>query len=313
MNLFQITAYIPGRGEIPLLQSPSLEEAADRLNGAGKDQWGDLSYSMGGAFLLPWASRLSGQVSPDGETVTTTWRGHPLTLRINSAGKYAVHGLIHQGQVQDLEKTTTQRGEIATGVIHAGNFGGHWISSTDVLFRVALSAHAIDVTIISTNVGKVPEPMAIGWHPYFAIPSRNRARALLHLSAQRYAETVPTDGLTTGLLSAVEGTTWDFRATKGALLGPSMNMNFSTIRGDGCPASLIDPESGYGLCVRPLSPSIHTIQVYSPQQSSFVAIEPQFNFPDPLGSEWKDMDTGLATVEPGHSATWHVQLGLFRP
>src|ERR1700761_4458734 len=40
MNVFQITAEIPGRGETPVLKSPSVEEAASLLTGPGKDPWG---------------------------------------------------------------------------------------------------------------------------------------------------------------------------------------------------------------------------------------------------------------------------------
>ncbi len=44
-----------------------------------------------------------------------------------------------------------------------------------------------------------------------------------------------------------------------------------------------------------------------------VAVEPQFNFVDPLGKQWGTMDTGMVTLEPGQSTTWHVRLGLFDP
>jgi aldose 1-epimerase len=313
MNMFQITANLPGLGESSLLQSPSLEEAAKRMNDPAKDPWGYVSYGMGGAFLLPWASRLSGQVSPDDQTVTTTWQGHPLHLRINASGKYAIHGLIHRAPAQDIKVTPSPDGQVVHALIHAIDFGGHWLSSTDIVFTIALHAQTIDITIEAKNVGREPEPMAIGWHPYFAIPSHDRSKALLHVAADRYAETTPSDGLTTGTLLPSTGSPFDFHTPDGAHLGPSINVNFSSLAsGPACPASLVDPTAAYGLCVRPISPTIHTLQVYSPDTSTFVAIEPQFNFPDPLGPEWHGRDTGLATLQPGHSAVWKVRLELFR-
>jgi aldose 1-epimerase len=42
-----------------------------------------------------------------------------------------------------------------------------------------------------------------------------------------------------------------------------------------------------------------------------VAIEDQFNYPDPWGAEWKGMDTGMIKLEPGQSVTWRVRLELF--
>lgn len=314
MNVFQITADIPGHGEISLLQSPSLDEAAQRLNDAVEDPWGYRSYSMGGAFLIPWSSRISGQVSPDGQTITTAWHGQPLALRINSGGKYAVHGLVNKLPVVDIRTIRTRDGARVTGIVHAGNFGGRWLSSTDLQFSISLNADAIDLAITAKNVGHAPEPMAIGWHPYFLIPSHNRAQARLHLTAERFADVFASDGKTTGSFTPVTGTALDFRDPHGNLLPNSMNVNFSNLDRDaGCTASLIDRRTDYGLCVQPTSSAIHTIQVYSPKDSSFVAIEPQLNFPDPLGDEWKGMDTGLATLQPGASVVWQVRLELFRP
>jgi aldose 1-epimerase len=74
-----------------------------------------------------------------------------------------------------------------------------------------------------------------------------------------------------------------------------------------------DPASKYGIRIRAESSEIKSIQVYSPPDKSFVAIEPQFNLPDPYGSEWKDADTGMVLLKPGESTTWRVRLELFTP
>jgi hypothetical protein len=34
---------------------------------------------------------------------------------------------------------------------------------------------------------------------------------------------------------------------------------------------------------------------------------------DAFGAEWKGMDTGMVTLEPHASTTWHVRLELFDP
>jgi aldose 1-epimerase len=99
MNMLQVTAAIPGKGEIPLLRSPSVEDAARRLTGTGRDQLGSMSTSLGGAFLIPYPNRIVGEASPDGKSVITDWRGHTLALPANSGTKpggraVAIHGLI---------------------------------------------------------------------------------------------------------------------------------------------------------------------------------------------------------------------------
>ena len=53
-------------------------------------------------------------------------------------------------------------------------------------------------------------------------------------------------------------------------------------RPDGSTVSeIVDPEAKYGLRLITLSPQIKSIQVYAPLQKNFVAMEPQFNLPDP--------------------------------
>jgi galactose mutarotase-like enzyme len=76
---------------------------------------------------------------------------------------------------------------------------------------------------------------------------------------------------------------------------------------------LTDPASNYGIHVDAVSPEIKTVQAYSPIDKQFVAIEEQFNFSDPFGKEWHGMDTGMVTLKPGQSVTWHVRLALFAP
>ena len=313
MDVFQITADIPGHGETQLIASTSIEEAARRMDDPNGNAWGYVGSGMGGAFLIPWSSRISGEPSPDHSTITSFWQGHTLSLNANSNDKYAVHGLLHKTEMDDLRTTTTADGQTVTCVLHAGDFGGRWLSATDLRFTVSLVSDAVEVKIEATNVGDQPEPMGIGWHPYFALPSHDRSRALLHVAAERYAETVPSDGLTTGVLTPVAGTQFDFRKPEGARLPAApVNVNLSALNRSGCVARLSDPMAAYGLCVKLLSPAMRTIQIYSPKDAGFVAIEPQLNFPDPLGQEWKSMNTGLVTLEPGDTVAWHVRLELLK-
>jgi aldose 1-epimerase len=322
MNMFQVTAAIPGKGEIPLLRSPSLADAPKVLSGTGKDQLGNASFSLGGAFLIPYPNRIVGEASSDGKSVITHWRGHTLALPANFPSKnpggpvVAIHGLITLAKVEDLQTQTTPGGKTVTGVIHAGDFGGHWLSDTDLNFTIALTGEGVETTITAKNVGKEPEPMSIGWHPYFVIPSGHRAQARVHVPAtmmaivNNYGDAFPT-----GQLKPVKGTDYDYTAPGGVALDDhSLDDNFSHLqRTDGAAdVKLIDPESNYGLTVAALSPEIKTVQVYSPR-TAFVAIEPQFNYVDPFGKEWKGMDTGMVTLRPGQSVTWKVRLELFTP
>jgi aldose 1-epimerase len=321
MNVFQITANIAGRGEIPILTSPSLEELASQLSGKS----GGMGAGYGTAFLIPYPNRIFGELSADGTTLSTEWHGRTLALPANprarnqaaSSKGVVMHGLIFKDQGQDLHTKSTVDGQIATAVIHAGNFGGHWPSDTDLHFTFTLTGDAVDEKITATNIGHEDEPMAIGAHPYFAIPSEDRAQARLHIPAEKIAGiTSYEEEKPTGELKPVSGTLYDYRAAEGVPLdNHALDDNFSHLlwTHGAIEVRLIDPKAHYGIDVEGVSPTIKTVQVYSPQGKNFVAVEDQFNFVDPFGKEWKGMDTGMVTLHPGQSTTWEIRLRLLNP
>ncbi len=322
-NLFQVTANLPGKGELPLFASPGLPEAANKLKGGSDDPNGILSFSFGGAFLVPYPNRILGKLTPDGKGVEATWHGKTVILPADWSGKnpgarkHAIHGLILDQKVENIQRKDSADGQSVSGILHAGDFGGRWFSSTDLQFQIDLLGDSLTATITAKNVGTAPEPMAIGWHPYFAIPSGDRTQARLQIPAAKYAVVNNYDDtFPTGQLKPVAGTPYDFNAPGGKALGQQfLDDNFSTLtRTNGAvPVELTDPASKYGIRIEGLSPEIKTIQVYAPPSKQLVAIEPQFNLADPFGGEWHGMDTGMVTLQPGQSVTWKVRLQLFVP
>ena len=323
MNLFQITANIPGRGETNIFFAPSLKDAAAKFTGSGDDAFGNASFSFGGAFLVPYPNRILGKLSSDGKTLSTTWEGKPLTLPANWSGKkagapkHAIHGLILESKAEDVKTEDTSDGQTVTGTIHAGNFGGYWPSDTDLDFKIELHANAVDAIITAKNTGKTAEPMGIGWHPYFSIPSGDRTQVRLEVPGSMLAEVNNYDDVfPTGKLKPVKGTVYDYTKPDGvALADHFLDDNFSHLtRKDGMvQVKLEDPKADYGINIEGLSPEIKTVQVYAPPAKPFVAIEEQFNFGDPFGKEWHGMNTGMVNLKPSQSTTWHVRLTLFSP
>jgi aldose 1-epimerase len=325
MEVFQITANVPGKGEIPVLWAPTLEDLAQKMRpGSPDDAYGNASFSCCGAFLVPYPNRILGKVSPDGKTITTEWQGKKIVLPANwynsqhpGEDKHAMHGLILNWPVQDVQTVKIPDGETVTGVIHAGDFNGHWLSRTDLSFVITLTGGAVDAEIVAKNVGNEAEPMAIGWHPYFSIPSGERSQALLHVPGTQVAQVNNYgDVFPTGKLLPVKGTKWDFTSPQGAPLDDTyLDDNWSNLqRTNGAvQVTLTDPASNYGVKILGLSPDIRTVQVYSPPTVKFAAIEQQFNFADPFGKEWHGMNTGMVTLKPGASVQWHVRVELFQP
>jgi aldose 1-epimerase len=324
MNLFQIAAKLPGKGIVDLLASPTLEEAASTLNDGPDDSHGVKSFAFGGAFLAPYANRIRGELSPDGKSVTTKWQGKPLTLPAVWKGKenphaelHAIHGLILDRKTDELKVHDGKDGQSVTGIIHGGSFDGHWFSSTDLTISIKLTGEAVEASITAKNVGSEPEPIGLGWHPYFAIPSGDRTQARLFVPASKMAEVNNyEDVFPIGKLMSVKGTKYDFTAHGGRPLeGIFLDDNFSqlTRKGKNVVVDLIDPAANYGLHIRGLSKEIKTIQIYAPPAKPYVAIEEQFNFADPFSSAWGKLDTGMVTLAPGQTVNWTARLELFTP
>jgi galactose mutarotase-like enzyme len=322
MEILQVTANFPGKGNVNVLASPDLAGAKKMLD-AEDDAFGNLGYRLGAAFLVPYPNRIRGKLSPDGKTLTTEWQGRSITLPASNIGKlpgaerHAMHGLILKAKAEDIRVTKTPGGEQVTGVIHAGSFGGHWPSKTDLVVTITLTAEALDASIAAHNVGAEAEPIAIGWHPYFNLPSGDRTQVRILIPGAEAAGVDNYDNVfPTGKLSPVKETRFDLRAAGGKALGKEFfddNWSHLDWKGGTTTVQVIDPAAHYGVKIEGLSPEIKTIQMYAPPEKSFVAIEHQFNFADPFGKEWGKMDTGMVTLKPGQSTRWHVRLRVFVP
>ena len=321
MELIQVTANFPGKGNVNVLASPSLAEAKAMLD-EKDDANGDLGYRLGAAFLVPYPNRIRGMLSADGQTLTAEWEGHTLMLPANNIGqkpgaeRHAMHGLILKAKADDVQVKDISGGQEVTGIIHAGNFGGHWLSSTDLLYTIALTADAVDATIVAKNVGPEAEPIAIGWHPYFNLPSGDRTQVRLHIPGSELAEVDNYDNVfPTGKLVPVRGQ-YDLRAPGGKPLAQNFyddNWSHLDWKNGAVTVQVIDPAAHYAVNIEGLSPEIKTIQAYAPPTAKFVAVEDQYNFADPFGKEWGTMNTGMVTLKPGQSTKWHVRLHVYVP
>jgi aldose 1-epimerase len=324
MNMLQITAYLPQKGEVNLLASPTLEEAGKLLTGTGADVTGATSLAMGAAIELPWASRISGPTAPDGRSRTTGWRGSRLMLPTDAKDSYGVGGAMAAGglllkQPSDSVNTNVMPdGGEAQATFRPGNFGDRWPSQTEISTTVSLSGKAIEMKVVARNTGTTAEPIGIGWHPRFAVLNGHRGQMMLRLPQGLRVEVKDRrTGQLSGKLLPVAGTEYDFTGHDGARLG-ALNLDDSFVHlttgfmENGPVAELRDPESGYGLRITAMTPTIKAMRVYAPLDGSFISIQPQFNYDDPFGHQWaKEEDTGMVVLQPGQTTQWRVRLEIF--
>jgi aldose 1-epimerase len=317
MNVLQIKAYVPGKGDLTLLVSPTVQAAEKVMTGTGADANGQASLTMGGAFEAPWADSISG--TPGDGHIAAQWRGHTMVLPEVDPDRVEVEGGLLLAKAATASDTAPlPDGGQATGTFEAQDFGVHWPSKTQVTVAVLLSGRAMELTIRAKNTGDVAEPVGLGWHPQFAIAKANRGEVRLRIPGERRVETRNgNNGMPTGNLLPVTGTSYDFTAREGTKLG-SMDLDecfvglHQSLLDSGPVAELIDPARGYGIRLTALSSAIKAIRVVAPKNGDFVSIQPQFNYPDPLGREWaKTPDTGLVVLQPGQSTKWQVRVELF--
>lgn len=323
MNLLQLKAYLPGKGEVNLLYSPNLADTKQLLEG-DNDAYKNNAFTIGSAIMLPYANRIRGTLADDGKTIQTTVAGHGVSLPANWQGKHpgsekhAMHGLLLSSQFVVVEQDNQPEESHISALFSAGDFGGHWPSSTDVNVQAALKDTTLDILIQATNVGVESLPIGIGAHPYFVFPSGNRQQATLHLPAAKYAPVNNYDDVfPTGELASVTDTPLDFTAHGGRpLFDLYLDNSFTQLQRDtdgNATVTIRDPATHYGLRVVAASPTIEVIQVYAPPDKAFIAIEPQFNLANPYGAEWGETDTGMVILQPGESTLWHMRLELFKP
>ena len=319
MELLYISANFPGKGEIPVLLTPDLATAARQLDEQDTPT-GNNGYMIGAALIAPYANRIGGIVSADGQTVTVNWHEKTMTLPANSPVRpgqsaHAMHGLMLKSKATGIKVTQDKSGAKVTGIIHAGDFGGHWLSSTDLEVTIELTADAVDTTVVAKNVGKEDEPMAIGWHPWLNMPSGARDQIRVQIPGSSMDE-MGADRMPTGKIIPVAGTRFDFQPAGGRTLdSDSYDVNLTNLQWANGVLSVCvtDPAAHYGVRLEGFSPEMKSIQMASPVGKSVVAIEHQYNFADPFSKIWGSMDTGMVTLKPGKSTTWHVRLHVFVP
>jgi galactose mutarotase-like enzyme len=321
MNLIQIKAYVPGKGVISLLAAPSMEEVKAKLD--APDPYGNEAFKIGGAFLIPYPNRIRGTLSADGNSIEADAAGQKISLPANWHGDnpgaelHSMHGLILNAKFGELTLNNGTQKSTISAKLHAGNFGGHWPSQTDIKVQAELTDEVLDLKVTATNVGKERLPMAIGMHPYFAFPSGDRTQARVHMPATMRAPANNYDDVfALGKLVPVRDSRFDFRAEEGAPLGTEfVDDSFTALERDAhgrAEVRVTDPAAKYGIKVIAISKEIKTIQMYAPPAKNFVAIEPQYNLSDMFDKKvWHNQDTGVVFLKPGESTTWHVQFAIY--
>jgi Galactose mutarotase and related enzymes len=318
MNVLQIKAFVPSKGEIELLASPPLADAATIMSGTGADANGAASLTLGAPIEIPWAGRIYGTATDNG--LITTWNGEGIHLPAERQNGVAVStgGLLLRKSSTSVKTNVMPDGGAAEAVYDVGDFDDHWPSRMQISTSVQLSGRALEMKVVALNTGNEPQPIGIGWRPRFALLNKDRETLMLRVPSATRAEVRDRHtGVPSGRLLPVAGTEYDFTARTGGALG-SLNLDDTFVQlrqaplDNGPVAELRDPANNYGLRITMLSTTIKALHVTAPANADFIAIAPQFNYDDPFGREWpRNEDTGMVVLQPGRSVMWRIRLEIF--
>ena len=325
MTMLQITAFVPGRGEVALLASPALAEATMLL-----DTNDARAREMGAPFEVPWGGSIAGNRSANGTHVVADWHGRGLTLPYTGTigtADGSRGGLLLPVSSTTVSNNTMPDGEEVQGTFEAGTFGGVWPSKTNATVQVLLSSRALDLRVTVLNTGTEPEPVGVGWSPHFRLPSGQREQARLKMPLGEVEEF--RNGHATGRFTAnpmvepevktaagSEPGSLRARAKSGRELGTAgLTETLVHLRpgflDSGPIVELRDTAASVGLRLTAMTPLIRAIGVDAPAGEPTVTLRAQMNYDDPLSRVWgHDEDTGMVVLAPGQSVQWKVRLEI---
>jgi aldose 1-epimerase len=105
------------------------------------------------------------------------WLGQDHTTAPNfDDNPHSVHGVAWQRPWEVLP--TTRDHEVELRHVHAAD--AHWPFAFELRQRYVLTPAALEVHLAFTNRAAQPQPVGLGWHPYF--PKRSRSRLHIELT-----------------------------------------------------------------------------------------------------------------------------------
>lgn len=315
MSILQITAMVPGRGEVRLLFSPDLGSVSQVLTASGPDAYGAMSSSMGAAIAVPWAGQLSGVPTANRSILQGVWQGQRVTFPAAAEDStLSTEGLLLNRGADSVETSSIPGGKAVQAVFHAGSFSGSWPSNLELNVQTELTAHDFELEIVAKNTGQAATPVGIGWHPYFALPANDRRHVLLSVPPSRRVPKDTDSGSLRIPLAAASTPALDFTSPRGTPLGEATVRETYThlqrgVLADGPAAELRYPDQHYALRLTLLSDAIRNLRVAAPADRPWISITAATNLDNALRRDTPP-EQGLNTLQPGDSLHWRIRLEI---
>jgi len=276
MQILQMTASLPLKGETRLLSLPDLLQVAASAEAPPSEAANASAAAMsGGAFLTYLAERGQERATESG------------ALSLQPTDTSENHGMPDGADV--------------TAVFHAPvkSAPGYLPPGIELRTSMVMSGRSVDIALTARNTGLQALPLRLGWFPHLVIPSGNREQARLILPSAEDSSSKSAD----------------FSVPKGRALGTSsIDATYTHLHrsflSNGPEAELIDPASGYALRITAISSTIHSLRIIAPAEKAWVVIAPIAE-PEPrLGEGQRSVANTTPLLQPGQTLQWHVRVEL---
>ncbi|WP_395700583.1 aldose 1-epimerase [Aquabacterium sp.] len=234
----------------------------------------DAPGASGGFVMAPYSNRIGfGRFR---------WQGQDHTLRLNYPGSpHPMHGVAWQ---RPWQVTAQREGDVELHYAHVAD--ADWPFAFTIAQRVVLTPGGLELHLAVTNTDARPQPMGLGWHPYFPRRSRSRLHAEVAARWETDANQLPTrQQAQPGIDGDIAHLAFDhcFEGWQGA-------------------ARIRDEKFSLRL-----SSSLRYLMVYTPVDKDFFCVEPVSHVGNAIHNA-EPASQGLRRLEPGQSLDAWVKL-----
>jgi aldose 1-epimerase len=272
----------------------SLRHRGDELLGqrGGPKAYAERKSTFGIPLLHPWANRLSDWDYVQGAHRVTLHRDSPV-LKADPDTGLPIHGALaacpHWELVDLANDGGAQRADAVLDYAAHPELMEVFPFAHRLTLQVALSDRELSVELRVSATGDEAVPISFGFHPYLRLPGSRREAWQLELPVRRRV-VLDEDGIPTGGHERLRA-----GALSGALGERTFDDSFDELSGEPPVFSIAD--AGRELQVR-YEEGYPVGQVYAPEGSGFIAVEPMTAPVDALRSGQE-----LRTVSPGGTFT----------
>ena len=245
-----------------------------------------------GRILFPFDDRVhAGRYSFDGVEYQ---------LPINDPdGEDALHGFLYS---QALELSRSEASQQKASAVLVGKVAERpgYPFYMGIRLTYSLDSEGFHLGMRIKNLGAVPAPFSVGWHPYFKCAGHNAANCELCIPADRYVE-MDERLVPSGRLLTVEGSQYDFRRKK-RIDSMVLDHGFEN------PAGYMEYNcNGVNIKITQSELFVYS-QVFVPPSRSSIALEPISAGTDAFNKP----ELGLRVLAPGAEAEGRISVLLSR-